>query len=485
MATQIAEPSDLPAGSITDENANHFRVLVYQQDQEFAGIKTLGIGDWKTFLNFNGVAVDNVATFVGIDIAEYNYKATTPQSLPEGVYSAIARINNVAEQCGVQTNPVSPAVFTPLLDRITAINTQLDDPTDGLSPRMTNAESNIEELWDNVGGSGTTPGSTLTSRVTALETTVGNSTSGLVEDVTTLQSEVEDSSNGLIKKVGDIETEIGIYSNAEDISTRLNNLETKTGADSSYTDTNSIDSRLVAIETNTGVALADNYDVSTNGTLLQRIEDVERTAGSAYHYQGDIISCVGDTLNLSGGSSITLTELKSDEKYTGYVYNIKPTTGDTITIDGVTFSRGANIAWIWKNAGNGYFDELGASIDVSEITALRRDVNTLQSDVTDIQTTLSEKFLSNGSSPSAAWTSNSILKDGMYLVTGYVSNPTPANTKLESFIGYFKKDSGIMGCVNHNDIHIESSDSIFIFNPSNLLVSAKDDTVLVRITQIG
>ena len=490
MATQIAEPSDLPAGSITDANANHFRVLVYEQDQNFAGIKTLGIGDWKSFLNFNGAAINNVATFVGIDITEYNYKSTTEIPLPEGVYSVIERINNVASQCGVQTNPVSPGVFTPLLDRIEELKDWVHDGwTDesvephkeysGLLDRMSAAELNIDSIEEEIGSSSSS--GSLTGRISQLEDTVGDSSNGLVKDVSDLKNTVGNSASGLVKDVSDIGIFIGDYTiHDPTISSRLNNLETKTGANSSYTDTNSIDSRLVAIETNTGVALADDYDVSTDGTLLQRIKDVESLAGSAYHYKGDIISCTGDTLNLSDGT-ITLTELKSSDKYTGYVYNIKPSSGDYIEIAGVRFNRGVNVAWVWKDGGNGYFDELGTAIDVSQITTLQRQVSTLTEDINDINNTLNEKFINN-KNPSQIWNSTQITVRGLYLVTGFVYNPNPANIKLESFVGYFDNTGA---CLKKNDIYIESSNSIFSFDETTYIVSAGSTSVKVNITQIG
>ena len=65
MATIIAEPADLGVGELNPSTENYFRVLVYKMAQDDAGIKTLGLADWKTYLNYNGVAVDNVATFIG------------------------------------------------------------------------------------------------------------------------------------------------------------------------------------------------------------------------------------------------------------------------------------------------------------------------------------------------------------------------------------------------------------------------------------
>ena len=72
MAAEIAEPQDLPSGSITPETEDYFKILVYQQAQDNAGIKQLGLGEWKNYLGFNSHKVNNVANYVGIDTFEDN-----------------------------------------------------------------------------------------------------------------------------------------------------------------------------------------------------------------------------------------------------------------------------------------------------------------------------------------------------------------------------------------------------------------------------
>ena len=66
MAVEIQEPNDLPPNAITDDNADHFEILVYEQSQDVAGIKRLGIAGWKTYLGFNTHKVNNVANYLGI-----------------------------------------------------------------------------------------------------------------------------------------------------------------------------------------------------------------------------------------------------------------------------------------------------------------------------------------------------------------------------------------------------------------------------------
>lgn len=61
--------------------------------------------------------------------------------------------------------------------------------------------------------------STAEGKITALETTVGDSTSGLVKDVNDLKTTVGDANSGLVKSVADINTSIG------NLNTRVTALE--------------------------------------------------------------------------------------------------------------------------------------------------------------------------------------------------------------------------------------------------------------------
>lgn len=511
MATEIAEPADLPLGAIDDTTATRYRMIVYQQAQDDAGIKTLGLADWKNYLNFNGVAVDNVATFVGIDVNEYNYRATTLQPLPEGVLNIVSRIANLVANTGVPDTPQTG--YTTLTDRASTledyvkngwIDTSETTPVsyDGLLTRTLNAESEIDELWENVGG-GTSPSSTLTSRVQALETTVGDSNSGLVQDTNTLKTEMG----------------AGYDQTKGDVSTRLNNLETNVGTEESGgTAATGIFARLKTLDDDVGVSGYDlmskgsvssrldrieevegvpaNYDVSVSGTLLGRIETVESVAGAAYSYKGTVVSVVNDStpvtekLVLENGDEIILADMGAGQN--GNIFNIGPATDPYIEIifpAGVTtrYQKGANIAWVWDaDTSTGRFDELGSSIDVQSIET---DIDNLQNDVEDLQidvNSLKAKFKNNGSSPTSTWDSTGL--SGIFLVVGRKPHTSPTETdfndKVESFIGYF--GNGV--CYVHNDIHVANPSDVFNFNNGtggSYRVSAIDSSVLVNITQIG
>lgn len=511
MATIIAEPADLPVDEITTLGAERFRILVYKMAQDDAGIKTLGLADWKTFLAYNGVAVDNVATYVGIDVNEYNYKSTEP--VPIGnIVNVVTRINNLAANSGLPWNTTQSG--TPNLVQRTATlegyvkdgYTESGTHYDGLLDRVSDLESSV---GPGGGGGGS---DTLSSRVSVLETTVGDSNSGLVKDVDDLQDDVGtyDLTKGTVEerltylkdKVGDDgsggTTKSGLIKQTDE-------LETKTGCGSSYTDTNSLAARTTALETNTGVGIDTNYDVATEHTLLKRIQDVESAAGAAYHYVGTIIGVVNDSVTEPSvtvelipetGSNIIIANL--DASNIGEVYNIKPDGGaeylEIIYPAGNTMKLqdGANIAWVWDGS-SGHFDELGGSIDVQAINqridAVSHRVSELEDWQGDAETdidNLKNKFKNNGSA-TTVWNSHTENLQGAYLVTGR-KPPTGGqgdiNAKLESFIGYFSTGGY---CYVRNEIGTLSGD-VFNFNDGqggDYHVETVSTNIQVFITQLG
>ena len=61
--------------------------------------------------------------------------------------------------------------------------------------------------------------------ITALKTTVGDNTKGLVKDTADLKTAVGDNSSGLVKKANDLETAIGDEDTASSILGRIKKLE--------------------------------------------------------------------------------------------------------------------------------------------------------------------------------------------------------------------------------------------------------------------
>lgn len=448
MATEIQEPSDIPVSAITDETERFFRVLVYQMATDNAGIKTLSIADWRNYFHFNSNAVDNVATFVGIDTSEYNYKNDGPLPLPQGVYSIVTRIQAVADQAGVTTSP-APGVNS-LASRIDTLEDYVKDgwiddtqtpPVNynGLLTRVKENETDIANLEAEVGGGGG-GGSTLTSRIEALETTVDTPTTGLSDRTSALETKVgnpaasPDPATGLFLAIDNTNADV----------TTLNNIVGTTG-----------------------------YP-SAKGDLKTRVENLETTAGSAYKYSGNLTGVTpasGETTSITvDGATINIADM--DEDYNGNVYNLSISSDTiTITISGVekTFTKDSNIVWVYNTSTNaGYFDELGTTIDISRITDLETEVNTLTSKVQDLE----NKFITADTTPS--WSSDGL--DGFYIVTGYQSQPS---SKMDSFIGQFSNGA----CYVHNTIN--DSNNFFSFAATSPYKVTAANGIQVCLTQIG
>lgn len=438
MATQIAEPNDIPSGSITDETANNYEILVYQKAQDNAGIKRMAIAGWKTYLNYDSGKTGRLASFIGVD-PDYHWDDPTA-----GDYSGTKvtqRIQALSDKIGLNTEPA--VVTETLLDKVTTLQNEVETTDTGLLDRVTNIEDTIGTPS---GGSGT-----LTSRITALETTVDGdgSVEGLVTKVgtnTTNISSIED-------QIGDVSTPGTIIADINKNATDISTINTTLG------------------DGTTAGVLKDISDLqgtvgdSTSGLVKQvnknttDISDLKQTVSTVYNYQGNVTG-VDDPANTTkitvNGNLINLSDLK-----TGYTYNVSPTSGDsiTMTINGTqrAYTKGANIAWVGGSTND--FDELGTTINVSDYENLKQDVQ----DLTGVVTVLSTKFHSESIPASGSWDSATKLnnKPGVYQISatsttgspscccfivminssGYSITPAPIADLSTNFSTYFSIDS--------------------------------------------
>lgn len=354
MATEIQEPNDIPPNSITDENANQFEVLVYQQSQDVAGLKRLAIAGWKNYLGFNSHKVNNVASYVGMP-SDYSWESDA--DIPYTGTTVTNQIDTLATKLGISQEP---GTFDPLYPRFQAIENEVNGTgspaAGGLIQRMSQAENDIQSIEDEIGSAGSS--GSLTGRINALETTVGDDSSGLVKDVADINTEIGDNAtSGSIK--GRIKV---VEDNVATNTTDINNLQTTVGDSSSG---------LVKDVSDLQSVVGDE-----NGGLVKQVHDLE---SKVYQFRGSIVSATGDnpttSITLSNGDIISVPSgLKN-----GNVFDIKPTSGETITINGVSYSKGNNIAWVVPEVGDAYFDELGMNIDVTRIDTLEQEVTTLNS----------------------------------------------------------------------------------------------------------
>ena len=506
MATTIQEPGECTP--ITDANAHNFQALVYEKAQDGAGIKLMGMVDWKTYLGFNEHKADNIANYIGINPAEFDISQPNP-TLPQNPPGTILnRINHIANDCGldITATPISDPTQT-LDGRITTLQGQVQASNTGLLDRMTDAESEIESIQEPIGtGGGGGGGGTLTNRVVSLENKVGyynesgKTDSGLMLDVHNIEEDVGHASNQSTSTPA-TGLHLAVETNTNDIGVEPDSLQNPpvvgSGLKKRCKDIENLNQRqsddIRDIEDIVGVY---GYHLNEKGTVSHRLDTIESGMSSVYKYVGDIVGCSYD---LDGGEQRWYVLLTGNEKiyfddftdeYNGNVYNINPTTGDNVTINNISYTKGTNIAFIYNASAQtelkGVFDELGTAIDVSRIDDLENVVgdpndNTgLCGEVQDLQ----DKFITDDDTETS-WSSSN-LNDGVYLIVGERQTSTFAAPKLESFIGFFQNNGQ---CVVHNDIKIESSNSFFNFNDSGVdptyIVEATSPFVKVFITQIG
>ena len=390
MAAQIAEPNDIPSGSITDETADNYELLVYQRAADDAGIKRMAIAGWKTYLNYDSGKTGRLASFIGVD-SDYHWDDPTA-----GDYTGTQvtqRIQALADKVGLDTTPA--VVTETLLDKVTTLQGEVETTSTGLLDRVTDIENTI----------GNNTGGTLSGRITALETTVDGtgSVEGLVAKVGTNTSNI----STIQGQIGDTSTSgtmlYDINKNATDITTINTTLGdgTTSGALKDISD------------------LQNTVGDSTSGLVQQvntntnDITTLKQTVSTVYNYQGNITGV--DNYNnttkiIVNGNPIDLSDLE-----TGYTYNINPAAPDTsiiMTINGVqrSYAKGANIAWVGDTTND--FDELGTAINVDDYEHLQQDVQNLTGTVT----VLSSKFYTEIVASNGTWESSVKLnnKPGVY-----------------------------------------------------------------------
>lgn len=380
MAVSIMEPSELPSGSITPETQDRYKILVYEQAPDGAGIKRLGIGEWKDYLSFNNNKVDNLASFVGPD-SDYDWESETPNPYTGTALST--RIQAVADKVGVSTDPELP--FTPITDRIEELKDWVKDG------------------WDDSG----TPVDGLLDRMTANETAVSNISTEIGDTVT----------GGILKDINDINTTIGaddtsglrlrIKTNEDNIA----DINTTIGSD----DTSGLRLRIKTNEddiTSIKDELGDVTTIPSGSSIMDEIntskEDIvnlKSAVSGAYTVQGDVIGADSTGIIITGNTHIDFTDLQN-----GWVYNVNPTSPATeLEVKGVIYQKGANIVWV-DNLDD--FDELGTAINVQELEDLKTDVNDLKTRVTGLE----DRFVT----ADFQWTSSGLT--GFYLMNVTYNN---------------------------------------------------------------
>ena len=340
MAVEIQEPNDIPGGSLTPATEDNYEILVYQKSEDAAGIKRMAISGWKDYLGFNSHKVNNVASYVGMPS---DYPWNEDSDIPYEGTTVTNQIDTLATKLGISQEP---GTFDPLYPRFQTVEDEVngtgEPASGGLMQRMSQAETDIQSIEEEIGSSGGGSGS-LTSRIDALEITVGGSTSGLVKDV------------------ADINTEIGDEGTVDSIKGRI-----KVNEDNITSNTTDIG--------NLQATVGDS-----NSGLVKQVRDLE---SKVYRFSGSIIN-VDDPDNTTAIILSDNTQINIEDLENGQVFDINPVSENSIkmTINSTskTYSKGNNIAWTVLKDGTGYFDELGMNIDIEQLNNLQTDVNKLKS----------------------------------------------------------------------------------------------------------
>ena len=344
-----------------------------------------------------------------------------------------------------------------VLDSRSSTNTtnisQLTDNVGNISNLTTTNKTNVVVAINELDGEQgtlsnltTTNKSNLVDAINEVDSDVGNlsnltttNKSNIVNAINELDDILNNSSTGIVPKVGALDIQIG--TNTSDIS----NIESWVGDSSSVAGDLNLSGRMLTAEN----------DIST----------LKQTVSSAYVLMGTITENVTST-----SSGWDWSNMK-----TGWVYNVNPTNGDSVTVQvpGATvatpYYKGANLAWIEGSSAlgtYGYFDELGTTFDLqgieNRIDAVENDIGDLQNDVTDLQ----NRFKTTSTTPSSPWTSANLI--GTYLIIG-----TKTSGATGGFIGIFNQ--GMLSSGTHTDIgtNVFGTDaSVNFFNlDGNFIVS--------------
>ena len=172
----------------------------------------------------------------------------------------------------------------------------------------------------------------LLDRTSQLETTVGDSTNGLVKDVETLETTLGDSTDGLVKDVETLQDEVETPNTG--LLDRVTELESKIG-------------QVYKVMGSAGDSTITNWNDDAND---------EQTIYWSNFQNGEVWD-----INCSGNSTIIDISLKAGG------------------VEHFNVTKGSNIVFVKDNSGNykyGYFDNLGSTIVDGRVDGIVQRLNT-------------------------------------------------------------------------------------------------------------
>ena len=224
------------------------------------------------------------------------------------------------------TNKVDESAFETALEG-KADATALDDKAD---------KTTVDALDGRVGN--------VEGKVTALETTVGDASSGLVKDVTALETTVGDASSGLVKDVNDLRNQ-------------GNTLNSALGSKANKSDLDEANAKITDLQAKTA-------KLSDDGTALTDMTTVSGTTVSGTNVEAGALKVKGEISN-GAGVTTTLADIKGSMTQTAAnkdaIDTLQTTTnGQQTAIDGlnakttkITYDAalGTNVDGVTFNAG--------------------------------------------------------------------------------------------------------------------------------------
>lgn len=291
--------------------------------------------------------------------------------------------------------------------RLLAVEKAIGNDTSGnsLGTRVTNLENKVnnaesglaktKEIADGAAGAAATAQSTAddakgkakanATAITNLQSSVGDSTKGLVKDVADLKNTVGDSTKGLRKEVTDNTTKIGtlqtdvttlkeqvgaaddaadatgtlyarVAKNTADISTKVDKVDGKGLSTEDYTTAEK--NKLTGIAAGAQVNVIETVNVKdTSGTTPLTASDKAITIDLS---KFALAASVASPLNYKG-SKDTLAELPADAK-AGDVWNVK----EAFKVNERPYPAGTNVVWVAAEGGvAAHWDPLGGELDLS------------------------------------------------------------------------------------------------------------------------
>ena len=331
-------------------------------------------------------------------------------NLPTGVYSLRTRIESIAGQVGISSSPTT--VTRTLKSRVEGLETSVDGPEglpeNGLNYKVSTLESKMAVVEDEISGSGAGQGSSILNRVQGLEDIVGTPSS---PGLGTLCNNVESNNSDIsyLRNIVD-DPNGGVVANRTDITTLQNAVSDPTTGNAA------LSTRIQTVSDIVGTPTAGSQLMP----LCQEVEQIKSSIVNVYSVKGNCVGATSDqgtdTVAIYVGSTSNPVALTSLEN--GWVYNVSSSSNPyvEITINGTPtkYYNGTNIVWIKQPVGTspGYFDELGANIDVSRIDDLEREVDALKDKY-------NSRFGAIDLGASDTWSSSSLTKSGLYQFTFY------------------------------------------------------------------